>query len=501
MKKILHLSALVLVFLLTSAAPLLPPDPEKAMQDFLNVFWDADEKYFYQNSWRTGLGGPGPVGGLYADFWWEAQLWDLVMDAFERDPNEQYRQMIDDVYDGFVVHNANWENDFNDDLGWWAQGAVRAYNLTGNERYLEQAKILFERIWAYWTDDYGGGVLWKNTGEDQKNVATNGPLTVTAVRLYQATGDESYLEKARMLWNFVNEQLTDGEARVYDNYENGELRQWDFTYNFGNFILASLALREVSEDETEKEMLLERSVLSADWVLENLTNSGILLDEGLGDGGGFKGVFVRALNKLRNVPELSAEKQNDYSQFLQDNATQVWNQRRASDGITGGDWSSPVPEEAPVQVLAAASAVAVLQLAPVSEEAKVIVGDGRYEAENSLRLKVSSNNSQSGYTGRGYVDHFERDESAIVFRVNVSETKTYRVQFRYSTITESSRQLFVNDSEAATRVFPASSEWALLETTLELAAGSNTLTLKFDDKTNTGVLNLDHIQLILNGDS
>jgi predicted alpha-1,6-mannanase (GH76 family) len=498
MKTIPHLSALALVLLLTSAAPLLPPDPEKAMQDFLKVFWDEEENYFYQNSWRTGLGGPGPVGGLYADFWWEAQLWDLVMDAFEREGSEQYRQMIDDVYDGFVAHYSDWQNDFNDDLGWWAQGAMRAYNLTENERYLEQAKSLFEFIWGYWTDDYGGGVLWKNTGEDQKNVATNGPLTVTAVRLYQATGDEDYLEKARQLWNFVNEQLTDGGARVYDNYENGELRQWDFTYNFGNFILASLALREVSEDEAEKAMLLERSVLSADWVIENLTNSGILIDEGLGDGGGFKGVFVRALNKLRNVEELVAAKQEEYSQFLQDNATQVWNQRRESDGTTGSDWSSPVPEEAAVQVLAAASAMAVLQLAPTSDEAKIVTGNGLYEAENALRLEVSSNNSQEDYMGRGYIDHFERDESAITFRVNVAEAKTYTLQFRYSTISESSRQLLVNDAEEITLEFPQSTDWTILETNVELAAGANTITVKFDEEAdNTGTVNLDNLQIVL----
>lgn len=502
MKKFLPFLAPALVFLLTSAAPLTPPDPEKAMQDFLKVFWDADEKYFYQNSWRTGLGGSGRLGGLYADFWWEAQLWDLVMDAYEREGSEQYRAMIDDVYDGFEKHYSDWRNDFNDDLGWWAQGAMRAYNLTENERYLERAKSLFEFIWQYWTDDYGGGVLWKNTGEDQKNVATNGPLTVTAVRLYQATEDESYLEKARMLWNFINEQLTDGAGRVYDNYENGELRKWDFTYNFGNFILASLALREVSEDDAEQEMLLDRSVQSADWVLENLTSSGILLDEGLGDGGGFKGVFVRALNKLSKVEELDAEKQTQYSQFLQDNATQVWNQRRESDGLVGSDWSSPLPDEAMIQVLAAASAMSVLQLAPISEEAQIITGDGRYEAENALRVEVGSNSSLASYAGRGYIDNFEKDEAFVSFRVNVPEAKSYTLQIRYSASGEASRQLTINDSEAVTLLFPSSSDWTMVETNVDLNAGANTITLTFnEDQGNTGALNLDQLQIVLDGDS
>jgi predicted alpha-1,6-mannanase (GH76 family) len=502
MKKISYGLGAALVFLLTSAAPLTPPDPEQAMQDFLRVFWDADEKYFYANSWQTSMGGPGPVGGIYADFWWEAQLWDLVMDAYEREGSEQYRTMIDEVYDGFVKHYGTWENDFNDDLGWWAQGSMRAYTLTKNERYLEQAKVLFQRIWAYWTDDYGGGVLWKNTGEDQKNVATNGPLTVTAVRLYQATGDASYLEKARQLWGFVNEQLTDGAGRVYDNYENGELRQWDFTYNFGNFILASLALREVSKDEAERKTLLGRSILSADWVTQNLTSSGILLDEGLGDGGGFKGVFVRALSKLSKTEGLSEEKQTEYSQFLQDNAAQVWNQRRESDGLVGNNWSTPLPDEAPVQVLAAASAVAVLQVAPASDQARIVTGDGRYEAENALRLEVDPSNAQEGYSGRGYVSGFDRDESRVTFNVNVAETKTYTLQFRYSAPGETSRQLSVNGGEESTLVFAGSSDWTITETSAELKAGANSITLEFDEEQgHTGPLNLDQLQLVLDGDS
>jgi predicted alpha-1,6-mannanase (GH76 family) len=502
MNKISFLLGVALVFLLTSAAPLTSPDPEKAMQNFLGVFWDAEEQYFYANSWQTSLGGPGPVGGIYADFWWEAQLWDLVMDAFEREGSEQYRTMIDEVYDGFVNHYGTWENDFNDDLGWWAQGSMRAYNLTNNERYLEQAIVLFGRVWEYWTDDYGGGVLWKNTGEDQKNVATNGPLTVTAVRLYQATGDESYLEQSRQLWDFVNKQLTDGAGRVYDNYENGELRKWDFTYNFGNFILASLALREVSEDEAGRAMLLGRSVLSADWVIENLTSSGILLDEGLGDGGGFKGVFVRALSRLSKTEGLSEEKQTEYSQFLQDNATQVWNHRRESDGLVGTDWSTTLPEEVPVQVLAAASAMAVLQVAPPSEEARIITGDGRYEAENASRVEVDSSNTQTGYSGRGYLSGFDRDEATITFNVNVPEAKTYTLQFRYNAETEASRQLSINGGEESTLVFADSSEWSINETSAELNAGTNNITLKFDeDKGNTGTFNLDYLQLVLDGDS
>jgi predicted alpha-1,6-mannanase (GH76 family) len=132
-----------------------------------------------------------------------------------------------------------------------------------------------------------------------------------------------YIERATQLWDFVNTKLTDGDSRVYDNWDNNELRRWDFTYNVGNFVLASLALREVVTEESRKANLLERSTKAMTWMLENLTNAGILWHEGGGDGGGFKGVTMRALKALANAPDLEANLKAGYETALRDNATQV----------------------------------------------------------------------------------------------------------------------------------------------------------------------------------
>src|SRR6266511_3516477 len=85
----------------------------------------------------------GPEGGMYTDFWWEAQLWEFVMDAYQRTGSATYRQMIDDVYTGFVAYYPTFSSDFNDDIARWALASIRAYEITGTTTYLTTAQNLF----------------------------------------------------------------------------------------------------------------------------------------------------------------------------------------------------------------------------------------------------------------------------------------------------------------------------------------------------------------------
>ncbi len=82
---------------------------DAAMNSLVNVSYDANAKYFYTNSDHLihAAHAFGPDGGLYTDFWWEFQIWETVMDAYQRTGNSTYRTMIDDMYTGF---NAKYTN-------------------------------------------------------------------------------------------------------------------------------------------------------------------------------------------------------------------------------------------------------------------------------------------------------------------------------------------------------------------------------------------------------
>ncbi len=112
---------------------------------FISTYRDADAQYFYTYSDRQVHleHAVGPQGGLYTDYWWEARAWETVMDRYQRAGDDSSRQMIDAVFDGWTNAYSDFtENDWNDDMGWWARGSLRAYDLTGEERFLEEAESI-----------------------------------------------------------------------------------------------------------------------------------------------------------------------------------------------------------------------------------------------------------------------------------------------------------------------------------------------------------------------
>ena len=232
---------IVLVHRVTPAKSASVSVADAAMAAYIRVLYDPKAKYFYDDTTHT----------KYNSFWTEAISWDTVMDAYQRDPqNLMYRQMIDDVYNGFMAHNDPIDqgmstacntsqpfmvaNDYNDDIGWWAKASIRAFNITHRSYYLNCAKRLFDLIYASWdTSSYDGGIWWTRSNPVQKNVATNAPAVITAVGLSVALSDRSYLTEAQSIYDWVKSKLTDGSGKVYDNYDSGMLRMWQFTYNYG----------------------------------------------------------------------------------------------------------------------------------------------------------------------------------------------------------------------------------------------------------------------------
>jgi predicted alpha-1,6-mannanase (GH76 family) len=477
------------------AAAFTASDADTAMNAFVSVFWDPNLKYFYTNSDRQiHSHAAGPQGGLYTDFWWEAQLWELVMDTYQRTNSPDYRQMLDDVYDGFVGQYPTFANDFNDDLGWWAQASVRAYEITGQSRYLNRAQSLFDSIWAYHDDTYGGGIWWRRSVRDQKNMATNGQAARTAAKLYRATGDQAYLQKAQALFSWFDSKLHEN-GHVYDHLEgagSGTLVKWDFTYNFGTYIGAASELYVATGDST----YLTKAIAAANWATTYLTNGGTLLHEGVNDGGGFKMILCRYLNEL-----VTRHGQSNYLSFLQRNATQAWNHRRTSDNLVGPDWSAPAPSSY-IQSLTAATGIATLQFVAPDGHTGILAENGRYEAENAVRSNVGTESTQSGYSGRGYIAGWNQSNQSLTVNINVGAAGTYTINMRYAAgAGNASRKMIVNGSTVAHNLaFATTGSWASWNTVslnnVTLNAGSNQIIIQIDPGAGNGeYLNLDYLDI------
>src|SRR5690625_3798597 len=96
-----------------------------------------------------------------------------------------------------------------------------AYEITGEEVYLEKSITGFDRVWEGSYDPEQGGMYW-DFHHSGKNACINYPTVIAAMRLFNLTGEESYLEKAREIYHWSRENLLDPESgRVADHISAG----------------------------------------------------------------------------------------------------------------------------------------------------------------------------------------------------------------------------------------------------------------------------------------
>ncbi|MFC3790484.1 glycoside hydrolase family 76 protein [Paenibacillus sp. GCM10012307] len=473
-----------------------------SMNSFINVFYDSSAKYFYTNSdHQIQQHAHGPDNGLYTDFWWGAQLWETVMDAYERTNSTVYRNLIDDIYTGFNQKVPNMMvNKFNDDLGWWALACLRAYELTGTVEYLNRGTFLFEKIFDEWDNSYGGGIWWRRdihtpgATDAQKNMATNAPMVITAVKLYNAYNDVNFLNKAKQIYNWIQSKLVTA-TKINDHVEGtgaGTIKDWDFSYNYGTYLGAALSLYKA----TGTASYLNNANWAAQYVIDKMTSAKTLMYEGENDGAGFKMIFARNLNRLRVEAG-----QSQYLTFLQQNATQAYNHRRLSDGIIGSDWSRDTGSSY-IQSLAAAAGASLLQLTPPDNYTGYIAGNGVYEAENAVKKLnngggLINESVYSGYNSRGYVGGWNTNNTAIIFYVNQNSASTKAVTFRYAAgAGNASRYVKVNGVNVSNNLAFNSTggwgNWNTVTVNIPLLAGSNVIELGYNSGLgNSNFLNVD----------
>lgn len=293
-------------------------------------FWNVSGKYFNN----------GSNGDLAFGYWPQAHALDVLVDAYLRTGDAKYKAYFDQWFEGVKVKNGNsfW-NEFYDDMEWNALALLRAYKATNETKYKEAALQIWEYIKVGWNANAGGGITWKKGMEYSKNACSNGPACILAARLYQEFGDEANKEWALKIYNWEKSTLFNAQnGMVYDNInsETGEIQKsWIFTYNQGTFIGSAVELFKILNEKS----YLNDAMLAADYTTSSLVDNSILKDEGTGDGGLFKGIFVRYLTQLIQQDRLDATAKKRYVQFLQHNAETLWQQgTNKSSVLFGRNW-------------------------------------------------------------------------------------------------------------------------------------------------------------------
>lgn len=281
----------------------------------LDYFWSPAGKYYLSSNTSSD----------WAQYWPQAHALDVLTDAYLRNPSVAIKSRMNDLLSGVQAKNGGTMiNYYYDDMEWMALACLRAFVATGDSRFKDVTDALWSDIKGGWSNDLGGGIWWRKDNPS-KNTPSNMPAAILAARLYKVGGNSADLQWAQKIYDWERATLYDpATGLVYDNIDKNGVKNtdWKFTYNQGTFLGAALELYE----NTGSSAYLSDALQAADFTLNSgfLTSGGILKDEGGGDGGLFKGIFVRYFTRLIEDASFDPAKKSDYVNFLRANGESLW---------------------------------------------------------------------------------------------------------------------------------------------------------------------------------
>ena len=208
------------------------------MFDGFNRTFLVDSSYY-----KTSINDDKPMDT------WRASLEIMVAeDAYERTGSAQHRALVEELCKSWLKRTPppwDWDG-WNDDIGWFAMALIRGYQITGNPEFLKQAKYGFDMAYKRgWDTQYNGGGIWEQQPEKtpkgekiSKEVLSNDSLGLVACLIYQSTKDQSYLDKANQIYDWVWHNLYDFKTgQVYTGVDReGKVDKGAAVYNQGLFI-------------------------------------------------------------------------------------------------------------------------------------------------------------------------------------------------------------------------------------------------------------------------
>jgi uncharacterized protein YyaL (SSP411 family) len=174
--------------------------------------------------------------------------------------------------EGFDVQPGPKESDrYYDDNAWLVLALAEVFEVSKEKKYLDQAVATFEFVMTGEDDKLGGGLYWRENVLRSKNTCTNGPTIVSALRLYELTKDEKYMEIARRVYAWTNSHLQDKDGLYFDSINlEGRIGRRKFTYNTALMIRANCLFHKITGESRYLDEA-KRVAASAEkfWVREN----------------------------------------------------------------------------------------------------------------------------------------------------------------------------------------------------------------------------------------
>lgn len=146
------------------------------------------------------------------------------------------------------IRTAPLSDRFYDDNVWLGIDFTDTYLMTQEDKYLEKATLIWKFIESGMDDRLGGGIYWCEQKKESKNTCSNAPGSVFALKLFKATQDSSYLQKGQKLYEWTKARLQDPTDYLYfDNVSlDGNIGKAKFAYNSGQMMQSAVLLYQLT---------------------------------------------------------------------------------------------------------------------------------------------------------------------------------------------------------------------------------------------------------------
>jgi rhamnogalacturonyl hydrolase YesR len=294
----------------------------------------------------------------YAYLWPFSGTFSAVNALLEATNDKNYQQLLDTkVLPGLeeyldtkrtpsayasYIHTAPPSDRFYDDNIWLGIDFSDTYTMTGEQKYLDKAKLIWQFIESGIDEQLGGGIYWCEQKKESKNTCSNAPGSVLALKLFEATKDSNYFHQGKALYHWTKTHLQDPSDNLYyDNVGlNGRIGKAKFAYNSGQMLQSAVLLYKLTK---EKSYLTEAQNIAKsgyNQFFQEFTpaegSSFMLLKRG---NIWFTAVMLRGYIELYKV-----DKNKSYLDSFQESLDYAWTHMREETGLFNQDWSGESKE-------------------------------------------------------------------------------------------------------------------------------------------------------------
>lgn len=229
------------------------------------------ENYPYDEKYTPDYlaANPGTVKpNEYAYLWPYSGTFSAAVVLFEATKDKQYKKLLDEkILPGLekyldvkrkpagyasYINTEKPSDRFYDDNIWLGIDFTDLYHLTNQKTYLDKAKLIWEFVWSGHDEKLGGGIYWCEQKKFSKNTCSNAPAAVFALKLFNITKDSFYFHTGKSLYNWTQLHLQDtADVLYFDNISlTGKVDKKKYSYNSGQMMQAAVLLFHATRNQS-----------------------------------------------------------------------------------------------------------------------------------------------------------------------------------------------------------------------------------------------------------